>query len=197
MESKTAVPMKLLDTIVNYIVVSMTHILNSSKIYLIMTGIISWIASTYVNLHYALCLFFIATIWDTKTRIEVDAKKLGIRFNPLKRVFWLQIKADGLKQWYSKVFKEYFVYIIIAFILDVLLLKSSFHFHLYMLKLDIPTCVILIFALTEFWSIFETLEEAGQKNWIKSALKTFSGFLPEKWSEALNKSGIFKRKTKK
>lgn len=156
--------------------------------------LLSWIASTYITLPYALLFFCICTTLDTKTRIEVNAKLKGIRFNPLKKIFWIQISTDGLRDWFRKVFKEYILYVIIAFALDALILKGALKFNVFNIKLDIPTCVVLVFSFTEIWSIFETREEIGRKNWLKTALTVFSGFLPAKWHEALNKSKILKNK---
>lgn len=165
---------------------SILAFLKCSKIYIFLAGFFSWLFSTY-PIENILTLFVIATFLDTITRIHAVAKNKGLKFNPLKKYFWKQIESQGLKLMGRKIFMDYSLPVIVAFLVDTLIFKNALHFDLLSLKLSIPSAAILFFTCVEIWSIFENLEDAGGTNWLKKSTHWFSGFLPEKWQEVLNK----------
>lgn len=165
---------------------SILAFLKCSKIYIFLAGFFSWFFSTY-PIEDILLLFAIATTLDTATKIHAVAKNKGLKFNPFKKYFWKQIESQGLKLMGRKIFMDYSLPVIIAFLVDTLIFKNALHFDLLSLKLSIPSAAILFFTCVELWSIFENLEEAGGTNWLKKGMNWFSGFLPEKWQEVYNK----------
>lgn len=160
--------------------------LKCSKVYIFFVGFFSWFFSTY-PIEHLLILFVIATVFDTVTKVHAVAKKKGLKFNPFRKYFWMQIESQGLKLMGRKIFMDYSIPVIVAFCVDTLLFKNTFHFDLMNLKLSIPSAAILFFTGVEIWSIFENIEEAGGTNWLKRAMNMFSGFLPEKWREFFDK----------
>lgn len=181
--------MKKFQTIAEYsneIYATIVAFLKCSKIYLFLVGFFSWFFSTY-PIKDILILFVIATFIDTATRIHAISVKKGLIFNPLKKYFWKQIESQGLKLMGRKIFMDYSIPVIVAFCVDTLIFKNTLHFNLLELKLSIPSSAIIFFTGVEIWSIFENLEDAGGINWLKKATNWFSGFLPDKWQEVLNK----------
>lgn len=171
-------------------------LIKSSKAFIFVASTAAWLTSTYVNVLSALAFFAIATTLDTWSRIDVNAKKKRLKFNPLRRKFWFEISSDALRIWFKKVFQEYFVYVIIAFALDILILKSCFKFNVLYLKLDIPTATIILFAFNEVWSIFENREELGKKNYLKKIIGSITPFFPESWQTAIKEIQKKSSKTK-
>lgn len=162
--------------------------LKTSKMYLWVVGSIAWVTSTYVNLIPALGFFLICTTLDTLSRIDVTARQKNVKFRPWTKTFWFQIEPDLLMVWFDKVFKQYLIYVLIAYIFDVIILKSKLHFDIYVIKLDIPTCLVLFFSAVELLSAFKGQEELGRKNYIKIIFKIFSSFIPEKVRESISKT---------
>ena len=165
---------------------SILAFLKCSKAYIFLAGFFSWFFSTY-PIEDILLLFVLSTLLDTITRIHAVAKNKGLKFNPLKKYFWKQIESQGLKLMGRKIFMDYSLPVIVAFLVDTLIFKNALHFDLLSLKLSIPSAAILFFTCVEIWSIFENLEDAGGTNWLKKSTHWFSGFLPEKWQEVINK----------
>lgn len=158
------------------------------------TGI-AWLSSTYVNLQSALLFFFIATFFQIWSKIDVQARQSKIPFRPWTKKFWFVIDLDILRDWLRLVFKEYFIYILLGFAFDVIILKSNFHFNVASVKLDIPTAFILFFSGIELFTGFRHREEIQSKNYLKVIFSIFSGFLPESIKTALDKT--FKQTNKK
>lgn len=184
----------ILEQFLNYLLAGVA-VIKSSKLFLAISAFISVFLTLYVNFPTALVYFFIATTLDTITRIDCNARSKKLKFNPFKKYFWFQIKSDLIRVWFHKVFKEYLLYVIIAFAVDILLLKSAYKFYVLSFKLDLPTAVILFFSANETWSLFENREEAGYKNWLKVGLKACTHFFPETWKSSLNE--IFSTAPKK
>jgi hypothetical protein len=168
------------------IISSVVAFIKCSKIYLILAAFVSWFFSTY-PIEKILLFFFIMTCLDTITKIHAIAKKKKIKFNPFKKIFWLQIESQGLKLMGRKIFLDYSIPIMMVFFVDTLIFKNAIHFNVLSLNLSPPAAAILFFGCVEFWSIFENIEEAGGVNWLKKASNWFSGFLPEKWQNVLDK----------
>ena len=157
-----------------------------SKIYLFIMAGISWLFSTY-DIKGILIIFASATVLDTITRINADARNAKLPFKPYKMFFWRRIKSGGLKKMGRKIFVEYGIAVFMAFMLDIYLFKNTIHFNLLTLKLNIPMAAILFFTGIEIWSIFENIEEGGNINWLKRALNWFSDWIPEKWKKVFKK----------
>jgi hypothetical protein len=147
-----------------------------NKLYLIVTTIISTILSYYTGIHTALLAFAVITLLDTLTRINADSQKAGLEFNPFKLYFWRQIKSKGLRDMLRKIFTEYGVYLIIAFVLDRWILDGMILFNFNDKGLTLPVISLYLFCGIEIWSIGENIEEAGGTNLIKKVLH----LLPEK-----------------
>jgi|GEM_PF-6826862 len=155
--------------------------LGVSKVYLFIIGGMAWIFSTY-DVKGILILFAFLTVLDTITRMGADAKNFKI----YSYSFWKRMKSAGLKMMGRKIFVEYGIAVLIAFMIDIHLFKSALNFNVSVLKLNIPMCAILFFTGIELWSIFENLEEAGYKNWLKKGTKAISGFIPDKWQKIID-----------
>ena len=130
----------------------------------------------------------IITTLDTITAIHASAYKKGLKFNPLKKYFWRQIKSEMLRVWISKVFKEYCVYLIIAFALEIFIIQEKVHLDIIQWKLDLPTAALWLFSAIELWSIGENVEKAGGTNWIKRIAKAIESIIPEKIKALFKKS---------
>lgn len=159
--------------------------LGVSKVYLFIIGGMAWIFSTY-DLRGILILFTILTVLDTITRMGADAIADGEPFRIYSFRFWKRMKSAGLKMMGRKIFVEYGIAVLVAFMVDVHLFKSALNFNVSVLKLNIPMCAILFFTGIELWSVFENLEEAGYKNWLKRGTKAVSGFIPDKWTKIID-----------
>lgn len=149
---------------------------------------IAWLSSTYINLQSALLFFFIATIFQIWSKIDVEARKQKTPFRPWTKQFWFVIDPEKVRTWLQTVFKEYFIYILIGFAFDVIILKSNFKFDVFSLKLDIPTAFILFFSGIELLSGLKHREEIQQKNYLKIIFNIFSGLLPASAKEIIEKT---------
>lgn len=149
----------------------------TKEIYLTISLFISTALAHYTDIKTALFAFLIITLIDTTTRINADALKKGLKFNPFKKYFWLEIKSTGLRDMCKKIFSEYFMYLIIAFVVDVLIFKQEFLIEFMGRKLTLPVISLYIFSAVEIWSIAENIEDAGGVNLLKRVMH----FLPEKW----------------
>lgn len=162
--------------------------IRNSKASVWLISMVAWIASTYIHLFPAIGFFLICTTLDTASRIDVNARLKKIRFRPWKKEFWFEIDPDMLRVWFDKVFKQYIVYVLIAYLFDVIILKSELKFNVYILKLDIPTALVLFFSFLEIFSAFRHQEELGRKNYIKIIINIFSSFIPENIKDALSRT---------
>lgn len=158
--------------------------LGVSKIYLFIIGGMAWIFSTY-DVKGILILFTFLTTLDTITRMGADAKIEGQDFKVYSFRFWKRMKSSGLKMMGRKIFVEYGIAVLIAFMVDIHLFKSTLNFNVADFKLNVPMCAILFFTGIELWSVFENLEEAGYKNWLKKGTTAISGFIPDKWQKII------------
>lgn len=127
--------------------------------------------SGYTTFPQTLLAFALITSLDTITSINLGAYKKKLKFNPLKAYFWKEIKSGLIRVWMKKVFKEYFIYLIIAFILDILILEKQLYFDFMYFRLNLPIIVLWWAIGIELWSIGENIEGTGKKNWIKIAFK--------------------------
>ena len=110
---------------------SILAFLKCSKAYIFLAGFFSWFFSTY-PIEDILLLFVLSTLLDTITRIHAVAKNKGLKFNPLKKYFWKQIESQGLKLMGRKIFMDYSLPVIVAFLVDTLNLRTlsiSIYFH--------------------------------------------------------------------
>ena len=146
------------------------------EIYLFFAGIVSYFLSNYDRIEYALGCFAILTMLDTTTKINAVAKAKKLKFNPFKKYFWLEIKSGGFRKMANKIFMEYGVYLIIAFVIDSLVFSKTTTFNIVGSDLKLPVIAVYYFSFIEAWSIGENIEEAGGINWLKRILH----FLPEK-----------------
>lgn len=149
----------------------------SKEIYLAICLSLSTVLAHYTDLKTAFWAFLIITFLDTLTRINANAVEKGLKFNPFKKYFWLEIQSTGLREMCKKIFSEYFVYLIIAFVVDVLIFKQEFLIDFMGRKLTLPVIALYLFSAVELWSIGENIEDSGGVNIFK---KIFH-FLPEKW----------------
>ena len=145
-------------------------------------GVLSGFLACYIDIDKAIYLLIAATILDTISAINAQAVAKGLVFNPFKRYFWLMIKSTGLKMWGKKVFREYFVYILLAFMVDRLVLKGLVIVDVHHWQLKLPVVVIYFLAFIEIWSIGENIEKTGRPNYIK---KLANWFLPDKYKKFL------------
>lgn len=148
----------------------------SFEIYLFFAGMISTFLKDYDRIEYALGCFAIVTTLDTVTKINAVAKSKKLKFNPFKKYFWLEIKSGGFRDMANKIFMEYGVYLIIAFVIDILVFSETTTFNVVGSQLKLPVIAVYYFSFIEAWSIGENIEEAGGVNWLKRIVH----FLPEK-----------------
>lgn len=153
-----------------------------NRLYLVVTAFISTILSYHTSLKTALEAFAVITLLDTLTRINTEAKKQGLKFNPFKKYFYQQIQSKGLRMMCDKIFAEYGVYIIVAFVIDYWVLNQMVLLKFNDRGLTLPIISLYIFSGIEIWSIGENIEEAGGINIIKRILH----FLPEKIQKIFN-----------
>lgn len=152
--------------------------LAAGKLYVFVTGAIALFISGYSDFISTLYGFLIITTLDTLTSIHAGAKEKGLKFNPLKWYFWREIKSGLLREWAKKVFVEYFVYVIIAFVLEVFVIQARLNIQVVNWTLDLPTSCLWIFMAIELWSIGENIEDAGGVNWIKRGARALEKLLP-------------------
>ena len=149
--------------------------------YLMLAYIASLILTYLTDLHTAILAFLLITIIDTITSIDASAKQKGLKFNPFKKYFWKEIKSEGLRQMCDKIFRQYFMYLMIAFIVDVLILKKMVIVELWGDKLTLPMIALYIFSAIEIWSVGENIEKRGGVNLPKRVFH----LLPEKIQKIL------------
>lgn len=146
------------------------------KFYLWLMVFVSSMFAYYTDLQSALYFFLGATVLDTLTAIDVNARAKGLKFNPFKLYFWKEITSSGLREWLNKVFWEYGRYLVIAFMLNEWVLKNMIIFDAFDRKLTLPVVAVYLFGFIELWSIGENIEQAGGINLFKRVLQ----FLPDK-----------------
>ena len=81
----------------------------------------------------------------------------------------------------DKIFRQYFMYLMIAFIVDVLILKKMVIVELWGDKLTLPMIALYIFSAIEIWSVGENIEKRGGVNLPKRVFH----LLPEKIQKIL------------
>lgn len=140
----------------------------------------SGLLACYTDIDLALYLFLAATVLDTFSAINAQAVAKGLTFNPFKMYFWMEIKSKGLRSWAKKLFGEYTIYIILAFMLDKWVLKSMIVIDVHHWQLTLPVAVIYFLAFIEIWSIGENIEKTGRPNYIK---KLVNWMMPEKFKK--------------
>jgi hypothetical protein len=144
-------------------------------IYVWLSAFISGILAYYTDLHYALYFFLGTTVLDTISAIDAQARSKGLKFDPTKKYFWLQIKSSGIRDWMRKVFWEYGRYCLIAIMLNEWVLKNMIVLEAFDRKLTLPVVAVYLFGFIELWSIGENMEKAGGVNLFKRVLH----FLPD------------------
>lgn len=153
----------------------------AQKIYLFLSTTISGILSYHTELESSLKVFFAVIVLDTFTRIHANAKNKGLKFNPFKAYFWKEIKSKGIRKMFEKLFLEYCVYILIAFIVDKYVLEQMTLLEFNSKHLTLPILTIWLFSFTEMWSIAENIEEAGGRN----VFKVVIDLLPDKFKSVI------------
>jgi len=149
----------------------MRLIMDKNIIILFITGILA----KYTNIIDIFAGFMIITIIDTLTAIHCSAIQKGIKFNPLLREFWTHISSSGLRRMAKKVFGEYFVWLIVVFVVDHMILNSLFKVPFFGDSLYLPVALLYFFTLIEIRSIGENLGKAGKVNWLEKLVS----FLPK------------------
>lgn len=152
------------------------------EVYLFFAGIFSYFLSNYARIDYAFYCFLIITSLDTVTRINAEAAAKKLKFNPFKGYFWAEIKSEGLRDMFKKVFTEYGVYLIISFVIDRLVFAGTITFNVYGSDIKLPVIALYFFSFVEVWSIGENIEESGGINLVKRVLH----FLPEKLQKIIS-----------
>jgi len=145
---------------------------------------ISYVLAYYTDIELALTAFAICTALDSLTRIAANAKKKGLVFNPFLKEFWKEINSQGLRNTMEKVFLQYGVYLIIAFVIDILVFKQLVIFNIYDRPMTLPVIALYLFTAIEIWSIGENIEDAGFDNIFKRILQ----FLPDKVQQIFKKT---------
>lgn len=156
----------------------------TQKLYASALVSISTFLACYTDLVPALCFFVLMTIIDTVSKIDAHAHNKGLKFNPLKRYFWREIKSGGMRQWCKKVLWDYGRYALIAFALNEWVLKRMIILEVMDRKLELPVVAIYLFGGIEMWSIGENIEEGGGP---KNLFKRVTQFLPEKVQQIFTK----------
>lgn len=144
------------------------------KVYLLIISTLSTFLACHTDLKPALYFFMLATIVDTISAIDVQARAKGLKFNPLKGYFWKQIKSSGLRDWCKKVLWDYGRYLLMAFAISNWVLKNTIVFDAFDRKLTLPVVALYIFGGIELWSIGENIEKTGGLNLFKRVIQ----FLP-------------------
>lgn len=161
----------------------------SSKAYLSVSLITAYFMSNSIDLINTGIMFAVATSLDTLTSIHAGAIKKGLKFNPFKKYFWLEIKSGLIRVWLRKVFMEYAIYLILAFCLDILIIQQQLpNFNIsinqndiFDFSLNLPVFVIWVLIAVEIWSIGENIEKTGKVNLIKRFAKFLEQYIPEKF----------------
>lgn len=153
------------------------------KLYLFIGTLLSGVLACHTDLLLALCAFAVITTLDTLTAIHASAFQRGVEFAPLKLYFWKQITSAGLRAWTKKVFAEYGVYLIIAFVISEWILKNIPVLEIFERRLTLPVMAVYLFCLIEMWSVGENIEKAGGVNLFKRILH----LLPEKIQQLFKK----------
>lgn len=136
---------------------------------------ISALLAKYTNIEDVLLAFLIITLIDTLTGIHATAVEKGLKFNPFSLAFYKHINSAGLRQMSKKVFGEYFVWLIVVFIVDHLVLKSAFKIPFFGNDLFLPIALLYFFIFIEIRSIGENIGRSGRINWLIELVK----FLPK------------------
>jgi hypothetical protein len=151
------------------------------EIYMAIAATISAFLTAYYKIDMAFFCFILITSLDTITRVHADAIKKNLVFNPFKAYFWREFKSDKFREMLNKVFLEYGVYLVIAFILDTLVFDKLL-LNIYGQRLTLPVIALYLFSFIELWSIGENIDEAGGVNIFKRIVH----LLPEKVQEIIN-----------
>ena len=146
------------------------------KIWIVTSTLISGVLTYYTVLNLALWFFLITTFLDTLTSINAQALSKGLKFNPFKKHFWMQITSSGMRNWIKKVFWEYGIYLIIAFAIDKCVFKNIILFDFFDRRITLPVIAIYLFSFIELWSVGENIERSGGINIFKRILH----LIPEK-----------------
>lgn len=148
----------------------------TQKIYLLISTTISGLLAYHTELKSSLSVFILVIILDSVTRVHANAKKRGLKFNPFKKYFWLEIKSKGLRNMCEKFFLEYCIYLLIAFAVDNYILEQMTILEFNSKHLTLPILALWLFSFIEMWSIAENIEDSGGRNIFKIVLE----LLPEK-----------------
>lgn len=161
--------------------------ISSAKTFIISSLFGSIIVSGYTNFYVAGIGFLIFTTLDTITAINAGAKDKGLKFNPFKKYFWTEIKSELIRIWLKKVFKEYLVYVIMAFTIEIFMLRQQMRIEVIHYQLNLPVFCLWLFSAVEAWSIGENIEASGGTNYVKKMLHFFKDFIPEKFKAFFHK----------
>jgi hypothetical protein len=145
------------------------------EIYIAIATTISAFLTAYYKIDMAFFCFILITSLDTITRVHAEAVKKKLIFNPFKAYFWREFKSDKFREMLNKIFSEYGVYLIIAFILDTLVFDKLL-LNIYGQRLTLPVIALYLFSFIELWSIGENIDDAGGVNIFKRIVH----LLPEK-----------------
>lgn len=154
---------------------------------------LSPIFATISSMKNTLIALSIIVMLDAVTGVRKSLFQKGIKFNPLKKDFWMTIESSGLRQSWRKTY-EYSLGIIAFAVLDSLILGDA-KFTLIGKEFGVAELAATLACFIEIYSIYENMEAVSGKNLFKSTLS----FLPRKVSEALDpdtqrRSGIRRRR---
>lgn len=137
--------------------------------------------SGYARLPQTLLAFGLITTLDTITSINAGAYAKGLKFNPFKGYFWREIKSGLMRVWFKKIFKEYMIYVILAFVLDILILEQQIYMDIMKIQINIPIVVIWALCGLELWSIGENIAKTGKPNYIALVWNFMKDYLQDKF----------------
>lgn len=143
---------------------------NTKKLVLLLTPILSTILSMKIILLGLILLL----ILDVLTGIRKSLHLRGIKFNLLKKVFYLNVKSYLVRRTWRKAY-EYGVGIIVVSIFESMIIGVT-PIELLGKSFTLSELSVLVACSVEVWSVFENMEAVSGNN----LLKKLKGLLPEK-----------------
>lgn len=171
-----------MESYVNTIIVTVQNY--TYDLYLKSSLLIAGILSLYIGLEASIKVLLITVFFDSLTRIHVDARKKGLKFNLGSKAFWLMIESKGVRRALNKLLMQYGIYFIIAYVIDRYILEQLTIIQFQEKNYTLPVIVLWICSAIEIWSIGENIEDGGGVNIPKKVIH----FFDEKYQKIFKKN---------
>ena len=127
--------------------------------------LVSPIISLLISMQAAILGLSILILIDLITGISRTLNEWGVKFNPLKKIFWKSIKSYLLRNTWRKAY-EYGFGIVVVAVFETLILGPT-PISIMDRNFSMTELAIILPSVIEIWSIFENLENVTKGNILK------------------------------